>query len=172
MTPTANDNSAGDLGYSLPTLARLRASFAAQRLFRPLRRRRYDPGDELHYEITGVFPPSQGRAHLKIERFAGGGFAGQVYRVRVLDHKLPDGPIPGLAAGQTCALKLLVPVSGFARLLRSALYWVGFQGPVSPQVNPTAARAGALWQKFIRRGAGIRLCSGSAGCNRAFLTRE
>ncbi len=157
MTPTANDNIAGDLDYSLPTLARLRASFAAQRLHRPLRRRRYDPGDELHYDIAGVSSPSQGRAHLKIERFVGGGFAGQVYRVRVLDLKLPDGPIPGLAAGTICALKLLVPLSSFSRLLRGMLYWLGFQGPFAPQVNPAAARSGALWQKFIRRGAGIRL---------------
>jgi len=162
MKPTANDIDSGDLGYSLSTLARLRAAFAEQRLFRPLRRRRYDPGDELHYDITGVLPPHKGRAHLKIERFVGGGFAGQVYRVRVLDLKLPDGPIPGLEAGQTYALKLLVPTKGFARLLRSLLYAVGFQGPFSPQVNPTAARAGALWQKFIRRGAGIRLDSEDA----------
>jgi len=162
MKPTANDIGSSDLGYSLSTLARLRAAFAEQRLFRPLRRRRYDPGDELHYAITGVLPPHKGRAHLKIERFVGGGFAGQVYRVRVLDLKLPDGPIPGLETGQAYALKLLVPTRGFARLLRSLLYAVGFQGPFAPQVNPTAARAGALWQKFIRRGAGIRLIAESA----------
>ncbi len=35
------------------------------------------------------------------------------------------------------------------------LYWIGFQGPFQLQVNPSAARAGALWQKFIRRGAKI-----------------
>ncbi|MHC4633574.1 MAG: hypothetical protein ACYS9C_20195, partial [Planctomycetota bacterium] len=48
------------------------------------------------------------------------------------------------------------PPSSFSRLFRNLLYWVGFQGPFQLQVNPAAARAGALWQKFIRRGAKIR----------------
>ena len=34
---------------------------------------------------------------------------------------------------------------------------LGFQGPFSLQCNPDAARAGALWQKFVRRAAKIRL---------------
>ena len=34
-----------------------------------------------------------------------------------------------------------------------------FQGPFSLQVNPSAARAGALWQKLIRRGAKLRFGS-------------
>jgi len=36
---------------------------------------------------------------------------------------------------------------------------LGFQAPFSLQSNPAAARAAALWQKLIRRGAGIRLGS-------------
>ncbi|MHC4264912.1 MAG: hypothetical protein ACYSUK_03160, partial [Planctomycetota bacterium] len=39
---------------------------------------------------------------------------------------------------------------------RNLLYWIGFQGPFQPQVNPVATKAGALWQKFIRRSAGVR----------------
>jgi hypothetical protein len=37
------------------------------------------------------------------------------------------------------------------------VYAAAFQAPFAPQVNPAAARAGALWQKLIRRGAGLRL---------------
>ena len=50
----------------------------------------------------------------------------------------------------------LIPPSGFSRLFRNLLYWIGFQGPFQLQVNPAASKAGALWQKFIRRGAKIR----------------
>ena len=53
-------------------------------------------------------------------------------------------------------MKILIPPSSFSRLFRNALYLVGFQGPFQLQVNPEAARAGALWQKFIRRAAKIR----------------
>ena len=53
-------------------------------------------------------------------------------------------------------MKILVPPSGFSTFFRNFLYWVGFQGPFQLQVNPAAARAGALWQKFIRRAAKIR----------------
>jgi len=53
-------------------------------------------------------------------------------------------------------MKILIPPSNFSRLFRNMLYWVGFQGPFQLQTNPAAARAGALWQKFIRRGAKIR----------------
>jgi hypothetical protein len=42
------------------------------------------------------------------------------------------------------------------------LYWIGFQGPFQLQVNPAAARSGALWQKFIRRGARILFGTESA----------
>ena len=52
-------------------------------------------------------------------------------------------------------MKILIPPSGFSCLFRNFLYWIGFQGPFQLQVNPAAARAGALWQKFIRRGAGV-----------------
>ena len=144
-------------GYSLLTLHRLRQAFASQKLSRPPKRRRYDQGDELDYPIQGVFPAHQGRVRLKVERFVGGGFAGQVYKVKVTSLKLPEGEIPGLENQGTYALKLLVPARGFARFFRNLVYAAAFQAPFAPQVNPAAARAGALWQKFIRRGAGLRL---------------
>jgi hypothetical protein len=84
----------------------------------------------------------------------GGGFAGQVYRVKVL--RIDGAEIAGLEAGGNYAMKILIPPSGFSCLFRDLLYWIGFQGPFQLQVNPAAARAGALWQKIIRRGAGIR----------------
>ncbi len=137
----------------------LKGRFAAASLFRPLRIRRHEPGEVLEYDILGVWPPRPAHVGLSIERHVGGGFAGQVYRVRVLEVDSPEGPIEGLEPGRVCALKILVPVSGFGRFIRNLLYGIGFQGPFAPQVNPDAARAGALWQKFIRRGARERLGS-------------
>ena len=91
---------------------------------------------------------------LSIERFVGGGFAGQVFRVKVL--RIDGGQIPGLEVDGLYAMKILIPPSNFSRRFRNLLYWIGFQGPFQLQVNPTAARAGALWQKLIRRAAAIR----------------
>jgi hypothetical protein len=117
---------------------------------------RYDPGDELAYDVTGIGQATSARVHLIVEDFVGGGFAAQVYRVKVVDMKAGDEPIEGLEAGRVYAMKILVPPSSFSRLFRNMLYWIGFQGPFQLQVNPTAARSAVLWQKFIRRGAKIR----------------
>ncbi len=140
--------------YSLETCRRLADAFRRQRVCRPMRVGRYDPGEELSYEVTGVAPARSGRVRLGVERFVGGGFAGQVYRVNVLS--ADGGPIGGLGVGGAYALKILLPPSGFARKFRDAIYGVGFQGPFSLQSNPDAVRAGAIWQKLIRRAAGIR----------------
>lgn len=146
-------------GYSLEALRELQRLFRAQSLFRPLRTRRHEPGETLEFDIRGVWPPRPARAKLAVERYVGGGYAGQVYRVRVLEIDAPEGPVEGLEPGNVCALKILVPVSGLGRTIRNALFALAFQGPFSLQVNPDAARAGALWQKFIRRGAKERLGS-------------
>jgi hypothetical protein len=148
-----------DSAYSGDVVRELKERFRAEALFRPLRLGRYEPGEVLEYDIRGVWPSRPAHVRLSIERHVGGGFAGQVYRVRVLDIESPEGPIEGLEPGRTCALKILVPVSGFGRFIRNLLYGIGFQAPFAPQVNPDAARAGALWQKFIRRGARERLGS-------------
>ncbi|MCK4836919.1 MAG: hypothetical protein KAT17_09785, partial [Candidatus Aminicenantes bacterium] len=102
-------------------------------------------------EIVGVERENKGHVRLKIDDFVGGGFAGQVYRVRVLD--LEDGPIGSLEVNRIYALKILIPPSGFSHFFRNLLYWIGFQSFFQPQVNLSATRAGALWQKFFRRGA-------------------
>ncbi len=143
-----------DNPYSVAAVRELEALVRAQSLHRPMRVRRYEAGQVLEYDVRGVWPEREGRVRLEVERYVGGGFAGQVYRVRVLDVRAAGGPVVGLEPGRAYALKVLVPVSGFGRAVRNAFYGIGFQGPFAPQVNPAAARAGALWQKLIRRAAG------------------
>ncbi|UCC22348.1 MAG: hypothetical protein JSW23_11295 [Planctomycetota bacterium] len=140
--------------YSVEVCRRLEERFRACALYRPMRVRRYDAGTELAYDVEGVGEKKAGRVSLVVEKFVGGGFAGQVYRVKVSG--IEGGPIEGLEVGGIYAMKILIPPTVFAQVFRNALYWAGFQGPFQLQVNPAAARAGALWQKFIRRGAEIR----------------
>lgn len=121
-----------------------------------MRVQRYDAGTELVYDVKAVAGTNEGRIRAVVEKFVGGGFAGQVYRVKVIDIDAHNGPIGNMEVGGTYALKILIPPSNFSRLFRNALYLAGFQGPFQLQVNPAAARAGALWQKFIRRAAKIR----------------
>jgi len=123
----------------------------------PHKPERYDPGDRFSVDLTGVIPARQGRATLEVEKFVGGGFAGQVYRVRLLQLEAPGGPLEGLVEGGTYAVKIIVPPSAFALLFRNTLYWLAYQGPFSAQVSENAARSGVLWQKMIRRAARIHL---------------
>ena len=139
--------------YSVEVCRQIEAGFHAARLHRPMRISRYDAGTELTYDVHGMGQAEKAKVHLLVEKFVGGGFAGQVYRVKV---KGIEGAINGLEVGKVYAIKILIPPSGFSRLFRNLLYWIGFQGPFQLQVNPAAARAGALWQKLIRRGAKIR----------------
>jgi hypothetical protein len=140
--------------YSVKTCRELEKQCHLAGLHRPIQVARYDSGTELVYDVTGITKPNSAKVHLVVEDFAGGGFAGQVYKVKILG--IEGGPIAGLEVGGAYAMKILVPPSGCARLFRNLLYWVGFQGPFQLQVNPTAIRASALWQKFIRRGAKIQ----------------
>jgi len=143
--------------YSIETCKTLEARFRDARLHRPMRVVRYDAGSELVYDVTEVAGTNTARIRAVVEKFVGGGFAGQVYRVKVTEINGQDGPIKGLQVGGIYAMKILIPPSTFSRLFRNTIYWMGFQGPFQLQVNPAAARAGALWQKFIRRGAKVRL---------------
>ena len=139
--------------YSVEACKQLIEAFDSQQLVRPMRIGRYEAGDELTYEVTGVAPAATATVRLAVERFVGGGFAGQVYRVKVL--ALMGEPIKGLAVGGAYAMKILIPPSKFSLKFRDLIYELGFQAPFSLQSNPDAARAGALWQKFIRRAAKI-----------------
>ncbi len=139
--------------YNVAICRELQEQFHQTGVHRPLRVVRYDAGTQLSYQVRQVGRPGVAQVKLQIERFVGGGFAGQVYQVKVME--IQGGPIPSLEPGAICAMKILIPPSGFSCLFRNLLYWIGFQGPFQLQVNPAAARAGALWQKFIRRGAEI-----------------
>jgi hypothetical protein len=142
-------------GYSVNIYKELVQKFQNTKLHRPMHVARYEAGTKLEYDVTGVFPAIKGKIHLVIDKFVGGGFAGQVYRVKIIDIQSETGAIGGLEVGGYYAIKILIPPSGFSRFFRNVLYWIGFQGPFQLQINPTAARAGALWQKFIRRGSKI-----------------
>jgi hypothetical protein len=141
--------------HSVEIRRQIEEAFRKTGVHRPRCVRRYEAGTELVYDVTSVAEARRGTVRLVIEDFIGGGFAGQVYRVRIIEARSDDGPLGGLEAGGVFAMKILVPPGGFSRFFRNALYWIGFQGPFQLQVNPAAARTGALWQKLIRRGAGI-----------------
>lgn len=115
------------------------------------RRRRHEAGDVLELDFLTVWPEAQGHGRFRIEKFVGGGFAGQVYLCRLEDlelHAEAEG-VP-LSPGGLYAVKVLVPPSAFSRRFRDLVYWLGFQAPFSGQVNRGACCAGLLWQKLAR----------------------
>jgi hypothetical protein len=140
--------------YSVQVCKNLETKFSSLDLFRPMRIIRYDAGDELFYNVNSVTGTGTAKVYLKVEKFVGGGFAGQVYRVKIVN--IEGNPLDGIEVNGTYAMKILIPPSGGSLAFRNIIYWIGFQAPFQLQVNPTAARAGAIWQKFIRRGAKIR----------------
>jgi len=142
------------VNYSVDVCNKLKEKFIAEGLHRPQRIDRYDAGTELVYNLTSMENSHDAEVRLRVEKFIGGGFAGQVYQVTILD--IDDSLIAGLHTGGVYAMKILVPPSNRARLFRNVLYWLGFQGPFQLQVNPAAARASGLWQKFIRRASRTR----------------
>ncbi len=148
--------------YSIEVHKDLEKEFKQLALHRPMRIERYEIGTELAYDITAVGSALKAKVHLIIRKFVGGGFAGQVYQVEITDIESETGPIDNLEVGGVYAIKILIPPSAFSLLFRNVLYGVGFQGPFQLQVNPAAARAGALWQKFIRRGAKVQFGTESA----------
>lgn len=147
------------VGYSTETCKALENKFSELRLHRPMRLQHYDAGDELVYDVTSIAGGDSAQVHLAIEKFVGGGFAGQVYKVKI--EKIENGPVEGLEENRVYAIKILIPPSKGSLLFRNLLYGIGFQGPFQLQSNPAAARSGALWQKFIKRGAQIRFGDGS-----------
>ncbi len=142
--------------YSVEVCETLKEKFHAAALHRPMQIGRYEPGEQLMYDVTAVGSADTAKLRLVVEKFVGGGFAGQVYKVRLVHIESENGCIPGLETDGTYAMKILVPPTSFTRIFRNALYWLGFQGPFQLQVNPVAIRAGTLWQKFIRRAVKIQ----------------
>lgn len=112
----------------------------------------HEEGDRLQVEVTAVHPRATASVELELEAFVGGGFAGQVYRARLVSIQ---GEIPGLEPDGTYAVKVLRPPSRFSLKFRNLLYWLAYQGAFSAQVDRAAVRAGALWQRLIRRGAAL-----------------
>lgn len=135
------------------------------RVVRPFHRTRYEPGHRLEYAITSVAEATPGRMVVDVEKFVGGGFAGQVYRVKVIEVESDGGPIAGLQPGGHCAIKILTPPSGFARVFRDFLYFLAYQGRFGAQVNPASVRVGVLWQKLIRRATAARFGTERAVCD-------
>ncbi len=90
------------------------------------------------------------------KRFVGGGFAGQVYKVRV-ESIGPEG-IPGVAVGAVYALKILIPPSAFSNGFATRFTQSDFR-ELSAPMQPGGAQSGALWQKFIRRAARVSLAT-------------
>jgi hypothetical protein len=145
--------------YTTDVIGQLEKTFADCRLKRPMRRDRYEDGTELIYTLEFIEQAPPAQVKLRIERFVGGGFAGQVYRIQILSLTQNGQSVDSCASltvGNTYAMKILIPPSGLGCLFRNTLYAIGFQGSFQLQVNPTAAKAGALWQKFIQHAATAR----------------
>ncbi|MBM3312593.1 MAG: hypothetical protein FJY80_13935, partial [Candidatus Aminicenantes bacterium] len=141
--------------YKFETIRELEGVFSSQKVHRPPRLRRYEAGTELEYEIRGVVPDGRARARFEVEKFVGGGYAGQVYKIKLLGLESLEGRVEGFAVGRSYALKIFFPASGIGRRVRDAFYRLGFQAPFSLQTLAAAGRSQALWQKFIRRAARI-----------------
>ncbi|MBN1326494.1 MAG: hypothetical protein JW996_00940 [Candidatus Cloacimonetes bacterium] len=142
--------------YSIAKIFSLMDRFKSMKILRPFRYDRYEPGIELTYELQTFTTAGTVKITLLIEKFIGGGFAGQVYQVRL---KSCSARVSGLNPEALYAMKILIPPGRFARIFRNLLYFIGFGSFFQLQVNPAAARAGALWQKIIRRAAAIELGS-------------
>ena len=93
--------------YSVQVIRKLEEEFRGCALHRPMRIARYEPGAGLAYDVTGLTQTGTARVHLVIEDFVGGGFAGQVYRVKILSIEAGDEPIEGLEVGRVYAMKIL-----------------------------------------------------------------
>jgi len=118
---------------------------------------RYETGDELKIDLQAVHPSVEGRGTLVIDKFLGGGFAGQVYRCRLSELSLPETQtVDGLEAGKLYAVKIIIPPSTCSHKFRNTIYWLAFQGPFSSQVNHGACRSGLILQKLVRRAAKIK----------------
>jgi hypothetical protein len=117
---------------------------------------RYEDGDRLDLDFTTVWPEVEGTGRFLIEKFVGGGFAGQVYRCVLEDVSLPAGAGDfGLRPGRVYAVKIMVPPERSSRRFRDLLYWIGFQAPFSAQVHRAACRSGLLWQRLARLAASL-----------------
>lgn len=115
----------------------------------------YDPGDHLDLTVKDA----RGETHpvaFEIAAYCGGGFAGQVYRARVVSSAAPT-----LREGDEVALKVFRTRSGLRRRFRDFLYWLGFQSPFPHQYNEDAVREGLPLTRLLQ-----------AACARVFGTAK
>ena len=70
--------------YSSQMIQQIEQAFSGLNLHRPMRVERYEAGRQLDYSLCPLLPAGEVTARLRIERFVGGGFAGQVYQIRIL----------------------------------------------------------------------------------------
>ncbi len=123
-------------------------------LILPYQTDRYLPGTLLKLDLTTAWPESHCKASFRVEKFVGGGFAGQVYRCCFEGgDDLAVAEAAGLFVGQKYAVKILVPPSRFAAGFRNFVYGLAFQAPFSAQVLGSACRSGLLWPKVLRLAA-------------------
>lgn len=142
----------GKIRYSRELCAELITRIRSYKLLKPYRLSRYEPGDVLRLELTTAWPEMRGSGVFRVEKFAGGGFAGQVYRCKLESVTFEDevGKAAGLKVGGVYAVKVLVPPGRFAVWFRNLVYWIAFQAPFSAQVLESACRSGLLWPKVLR----------------------
>jgi len=146
-------NSESNYRNNSELFAVLEEKYKNTRVSRPFNYRKYLPGKILSYDLQSVSSPKTVKISLQVEKYIGGGFAGQVYRVRLIEVSDPDEI--GLIPGKLFALKIFKPASNFSCLFRELIYRIGFQSPFMLQINRTAVLSGSLWHKFIRRAAKI-----------------
>lgn len=141
--------------YSRELCAELIARVRSFKLLQPYRLRRYEPGDVLRLALTTAWPEARGTGVFRVGKFAGGGFAGQVYRCVLESITFEAGAATdgGLKVGGVYAVKVLVPPGRFAVGFRNLVYWIAFQAPFSAQVLESACRSGLLWPKVLRLAA-------------------
>ena len=95
--------------YSVEICNKLQAIFHRALLHREMRVERYDTGAERVYHMKAVAGTDEGRIRLIVQKFVGGGFAGQVYQVKVVGIDTPNGLFDGLKVGGIYAMKILIP---------------------------------------------------------------
>ena len=97
--------------YSVDVIKQLEGIYREAGLYRPMRITHYEKGTELFYDVRGVSSGNKARVHLIIDKFVGGGFAGQVYRIKILDIFSDSGPVEGLSPEKICYRLTLFPDS-------------------------------------------------------------
>ena len=71
--------------YCVDTVKALQDHLGQLGLHRPIRIGRYEPGQQLTYAVQPVSLTAQATVRMTVDRFVGGGFAGQVH-LRDADH--------------------------------------------------------------------------------------